>query len=110
VPQASGREAPTRKCRVFKGQKAKNPRAPSNTIGTSALTRVMSGKLTSHSYAQPLFLNKVSPRVVDISFDGLSYTHTHTHTCNPPSCGATGLVGEGTYERAVFLGPEDSIP
>jgi hypothetical protein len=26
----------------------------------------------------------------------------------PESYGATGLVGEGTYERAVFLGPEDS--
>ena len=26
------------------------------------------------------------------------------------SCGATGLVGEGTHERAVFLGPKDSAP
>ena len=27
----------------------------------------------------------------------------------PESYGAAGLVSEGTYERAVFSGPEDSI-
>ena len=27
----------------------------------------------------------------------------------PESYGATGLVGEGTYEKTVFLGPEDRM-
>ena len=62
----------------------------------------------------------------------LAHTHIHTHThahvhtthrpkshrrtlpknwvhLQPESYGATGLVGESTYERAVFLGPEDSM-